>query len=44
MKQARLYRSCRPRKPVFCFYPMSKRREVGANWFQLDFDRRKELV
>jgi len=45
MKQARLYPQLPPEgKPVFCFYPMSKRREVGANWFQLDFDRRKELM
>ena len=45
MKQARLYPQLPPEgKPVFCFYPMSKRREGGANWFQLDFDRRKELM
>ena len=45
MKQARLYPQLPPEgKPAFCFYPMSKRREVGANWFQLDFDRRKELM
>ena len=31
-------------KPVFCFYPMSKRRNVGANWFTLDYDERKELM
>jgi chlorite dismutase len=23
---------------------MSKRRNVGANWYELDFDRRKELM
>ena len=45
MRTARLYPQLPPEdKPVFCFYPMSKRREVGANWFQLDFDRRKELM
>lgn len=45
MKQARLYPQLPPEgKPVFCFYPMSKRREVGANWYALDFERRKELM
>ena len=31
-------------KPAFCFYPMSKKREVGANWFTLPVDERKELM
>lgn len=31
-------------KPAFCFYPMSKSREVGANWFTLPFDERKALM
>lgn len=31
-------------KPAFCFYPMSKKREIGANWFTLPFDERKELM
>jgi hydrogen peroxide-dependent heme synthase len=31
-------------KPAFCFYPMSKKREVGANWFTLPFEERKELM
>jgi chlorite dismutase len=31
-------------KPVFCFYPMSKRRNVEQNWFTEPFDRRKELM
>lgn len=45
MKQARLYPQLPPEgKQVFCFYPMSKRREVGANWYRLDFERRKELM
>ncbi|NLA34855.1 MAG: chlorite dismutase [Actinobacteria bacterium] len=44
-KQARLY----PQfpfegKPVFCFYPMSKRRNVGANWYALDYDERLRLM
>lgn len=45
LKQARLYPQLPPEgKPVFCFYPMSKRRNVGANWYELDYDRRKELM
>jgi peroxiredoxin len=33
-----------PAKKCCCFYPMSKRRAVGANWFELPFDERKELM
>ena len=45
MRQARLHPQLPPEgKPVFCFYPMSKRRNVGANWFTLDYDERKELM
>ncbi|MEZ5310228.1 MAG: chlorite dismutase family protein [Microthrixaceae bacterium] len=45
MRQARLYPQFPiPDKPFFCFYPMSKARDVGANWYELDFDRRKELM
>jgi chlorite dismutase len=33
-----------PRKRLFCFYPMSKRREQGANWYELPFDERKRLM
>ncbi len=29
---------------VFCFYPMSKRRAVGQNWYALDFEERKKLM
>jgi chlorite dismutase len=28
----------------FCFYPMSKRRAVGQNWYALDFKKRRELM
>jgi peroxiredoxin len=28
----------------FCFYPMSKRREAGQNWYALDFHQRRELM
>ncbi len=33
-----------PRTKVIGFYPMSKRRAVGANWFELDFADRKRLM
>ena len=45
LKQARMHPQLPPEgKPAFCFYLMSKKREVGANWFELEFDRRKELM
>jgi hydrogen peroxide-dependent heme synthase len=31
-------------KPVFCFYPMSKRRDPGANWFAEPFDERARMM
>jgi peroxiredoxin len=33
-----------PRKRLLCFYPMSKRRTADANWFELPFDERKQLM
>jgi hydrogen peroxide-dependent heme synthase len=30
--------------PVFCFYPMNKRRESGDNWYALGFDARRKLM
>ena len=30
--------------PVVCFYPMSKRRAPGQNWYALDFETRKRLM
>jgi peroxiredoxin len=33
-----------PAKRCCCFYPMSKRRAVDANWYELPFDVRKELM
>jgi len=29
---------------VCCFYPMSKRRWPGENWYELPFDERKHLM
>jgi chlorite dismutase len=33
-----------PLKSTICFYPMSKRRDPGANWYTLPFDARKRLM
>lgn len=33
-----------PTWPVFCFYPMSKRRSPGQNWYGLTFEERKRLM
>jgi chlorite dismutase len=33
-----------PLKRSICFYPMSKRRDVEANWYSLPFAERKELM
>ncbi len=44
-KQARLYPKIPPEdKPAWCFYPMSKRRDPDQNWYELPFDRRRELM
>lgn len=41
----RLYPQLPPAgKPAFCFYPMSKRRADGANWFTLPYDDRRFLM
>jgi hydrogen peroxide-dependent heme synthase len=31
-------------KPAWCFYPMSKRRWVGANWYALAYEERRDLM
>jgi peroxiredoxin len=31
-------------KPVFCFYPMSNRRDPGANWFTEAFEDRDRMM
>ena len=33
-----------PEWEYFCFYPMSKRREPGQNWYALDYAKRRELM
>jgi hydrogen peroxide-dependent heme synthase len=33
-----------PGKPVFCFYPMTKRREAHANWYATPYERRNEMM
>ena len=33
-----------PGKPAWCFYPMTKRRNPGQNWYELGYDERKELM
>ena len=45
MREPRLHPQLPPEgKTALCFYPMSKRREVGQNWYSLPFDERKELM
>jgi len=33
-----------PDWPVICFYPMSKRRSGGDNWYSLSFEQRRRLM
>ena len=33
-----------PGKPAWCFYPMTKRRNPGQNWYELGYDERKDLM
>jgi len=33
-----------PDWPVFCFYPMGKRRGEEQNWYHLDFETRRQLM
>jgi chlorite dismutase len=45
LKEARLHPTLPPDgKRAWCFYPMSKRRHPGQNWFTLPFEERKELM
>jgi hydrogen peroxide-dependent heme synthase len=40
----RLYPELPPDMPYVCFYPMSKRRAVGQNWYALTLDERSRLM
>jgi chlorite dismutase len=40
----RLYPQPSPDMPYVCFYPMSKRREPGQNWYALPLDERSRLM
>jgi hydrogen peroxide-dependent heme synthase len=43
--RSRLYPQLPPKgKRAFCFYPMSKRRGEGHNWYTLPFDDREQLM
>jgi len=45
MKQTRLYPNLPPEgKDAWCFYPMSKRRNPGQNWYTTPFEERKTLM
>jgi len=45
LKQMRLFPQLPPEgKRAWCFYPMSKRRNVGQNWYTLPFDEREQLM
>jgi hydrogen peroxide-dependent heme synthase len=42
--QRRLYPPLPAEMPYVCFYPMSKRRDPGANWYQLTLEERSRLM
>ena len=42
--QRRLYPPLPAEMPYVCFYPMSKRRDPGANWYQLSLEERSRLM
>lgn len=45
MQATRLYPQLPPDgKRALCFYPMSKRRAEGANWYALPYEERRELM
>lgn len=45
MKQARQYPQLPPDgKRAWCFYPMSKRRNVDQNWYALPYEEREQLM
>lgn len=42
--QRRLYPQRMPEMPYVCFYPMSKRRQPGQNWYELSLEERSRLM
>jgi hydrogen peroxide-dependent heme synthase len=45
MLNERLYPTLPPSgKEVFCFYPMTKRREAHANWYATPFEQRLDMM
>ncbi|MDG2026391.1 MAG: chlorite dismutase family protein [Acidimicrobiales bacterium] len=45
MANMRLYPDLPPEgKSAWCFYPMTKRRNADQNWYELEFDQRKDLM
>lgn len=42
--QRRLYPQRLPEMPYVCFYPMSKRRQPGQNWYELSLEERSRLM
>lgn len=42
--QRRLFPQQPPEMPYVCFYPMSKRRSVGQNWYALPLEERSRLM
>jgi chlorite dismutase len=42
--QRRLYPPLPPDMPYLCFYPMSKRRQTGQNWYSLTLEERSQLM
>jgi peroxiredoxin len=42
--QRRLFPTQPPEMPYVCFYPMSKRRAVGQNWYALTLEERSRLM
>ncbi len=45
MLRERLYPTLPPEgKPIFCFYPMTKRREAHANWYATPYEARDEMM
>jgi hydrogen peroxide-dependent heme synthase len=40
----RLYPELPAQMPYVCFYPMSKRRDAGQNWYTLSLDERSRLM